>query len=96
MRGQLSSRNDLPAVKAILLVDWDPIGVRDEPAARDEYDTYAVEILDLLAAGVSQSALVGYLVDIEANRMGLIPDSSRAEVVAAHLTALGGDSSQQE
>lgn len=76
------------------MFDRDPIGVRDEPAAQDEYDAYAHAILDQLRAGVSHAALVDYLVDVEANRMGLMPDRGRAEDVATRLTALVDDRGQ--
>ena len=40
---------------------WDPIGVRDEPMAADEYDEYATQVFGLLARGASDDQVVGYL-----------------------------------
>ncbi len=38
------------SIRQVLLHDWDPIGVADEPAAQDEYDAYVGGVYRLLAS----------------------------------------------
>jgi hypothetical protein len=75
-------------VRAILLTEWDPIGIVDEPKAQDEYDTYTGPVLKLVLAGVSVNALADYLVGIERDRMELVGDRARATRAARHLVSL--------
>ncbi len=56
---------------AILLSDWDPIGVRNIPDARDEYDRYVGELLSMLKSGATAGELTTYLRTVESDRMGL-------------------------
>ena len=42
--------------RQVLLADWDPIGIRDVPQARDEYDGYAATIVRMLAGGASRQS----------------------------------------
>jgi hypothetical protein len=74
--------------KTLLLSEWDPISVGDEPAAKDEYDAYAAIVVDMIDAGRSEADIADYLVSIEADAMGLEADRRRAEAVAAKLMAL--------
>lgn len=62
-------RNQL--VGMVLLRDWDPIGVCDEPGAQDEYDSYVGPIVELLLAGAGVGDLVDHLGEIQRGRMGL-------------------------
>jgi hypothetical protein len=73
------------AVRDVLLREWDPIDIRDQEAARDEYDTYARRLHTLLASGSSASVIETYLIETEADRMGLAPDRERARRVAEIL-----------
>lgn len=38
------------SIRALLLGEWDPIGINDVPEARDEYDAYVRGVHKLLAA----------------------------------------------
>jgi len=64
-------------MRHVLLDTWDPIGIRDEPNAQDEYDGYIGKLYDLLAGGAPDSELVDYLFWAAHEHMGL--DSSRRE-----------------
>jgi hypothetical protein len=44
-------------VNEVLHYIWDPIGVRGEPRARDEYDSYAPEVYSLLQSGAPSNRL---------------------------------------
>ncbi|QNI36772.1 hypothetical protein [Edaphobacter albus] len=59
-------------VRRILMDQWDPIGVKDEPNAADEYDSYLGDILLLLKGNASVEEIANYLKGIETDRMGLI------------------------
>lgn len=72
-------------IRHILLRSWDPVGVVDEPAAQDEYDSYVPAILGLVLAHATVSAIADLLISIEANQMGLNADPRRAASVAAAL-----------
>jgi hypothetical protein len=76
------------AVRLILMRDWDPIGIGDEPAAQDEYDGYVVPLLHLLQDDASPSALAERLLRIETVEMGLPGDRERALRVAQKLREL--------
>jgi len=61
------------AIRAVLLREWDPIGVRDVPEAQDEYDGYVGGVYRLLASGAAAPELAEHLARIERDSMGLSP-----------------------
>ncbi|SRR5713101_1547601 len=65
------------AIGQILLREWDPIGVRDEPHAQDEYDDYIGGVYRLLASGATPHALAEHLADVESELMGFDQPSQR-------------------
>ena len=69
-----NSRRIRVAIRHVFLDVWDPIGIRDEPLAQDEYDGYLGRAFELLMANATDAELTEYLNWI-INRMGL--DSSR-------------------
>lgn len=77
----------LEAVRRILWLDWDPIGLNDHQDALDEYDSYAPAIVSLLSRGCCASDLDLHLSRIETDSMGLsqVPTAPRANVVAKLL-----------
>ncbi len=64
---------------------WDPIGINDEPACWDEYDSYIGGVLKLLVENGSDKDLAEYLRRIARERMGLAPDE---DAIADTLKAL--------
>jgi hypothetical protein len=56
-------------IRAILNVDWDPIGVAD--VVDDEYDMYIGQIYALLATHPAEQTIADHLLRIELERMGL-------------------------
>ena len=64
-------RRAFPEIRRVLLEAWDPIGVRDEPHAQDEYDSYAGAVYRLLSEHAPDKAIVEYLYRVETERMGL-------------------------
>jgi hypothetical protein len=58
-------------IRRVLLEVWDPIGIRDEPNAQDEYDSYIGHIYRLLARRASEIEISDYLYGVETDQMGL-------------------------
>jgi len=78
-----NSRRIRIEIRRVFMEVWDPIGVRDEPNAWNEYDGYLGNALELLMSHASDQEWKEYLDWITA-RMGI--DSSRhshAEVIYA-------------
>jgi hypothetical protein len=75
--------DDLSRVEE-LLREWDPIGVIhvEVPQSWDEYDSYAPEVLRMLANGCNAEMLAAHLEDCRTRRMGLHEDPG-ADLAAA-------------
>jgi hypothetical protein len=50
---------------------WDPIGISDDPQARDEYYAYLPVVFGLLKANAGAEAIAEHLQRIRTERMGL-------------------------
>jgi hypothetical protein len=91
-----TSREVRSKIRAVLLAEWDPIGINNVPEAADEYDSYIGGLYDLLAQGASEESIRAYLRQIEiaqmemVNALGepLLPDANRNSA-SASLTRLG-------
>jgi hypothetical protein len=57
-------------IRTVLMTHWDPIGVKDEPMAADEYDGYIGAIYGLLTSTATANAISDHLREIEIKRMG--------------------------
>lgn len=71
------SRRIRVAIRHVLLEKWDPIGVKNEPFAQDEYDAYVGEIYELLVTKAPDSKIAEYLWGVAREDMGLGPESSK-------------------
>ena len=58
-------------IRHVLLATWDPIGVKDEPNAQDEYDGYIGRLYELLTSNASDAELTEYLYWAVHDHMGL-------------------------
>jgi hypothetical protein len=56
-------------LRRVLMRTWDPIGVRGEPLARDEYDRYVPWIAEHLRSGADANSIADLLGHIERDRM---------------------------
>ncbi len=72
-------------VDEVLHYIWDPIGICDEPHARDEYRTYLPRVFSMLKSSKDSKAISDYLVEIAHEEMGLTPTHKKAERVAEIL-----------
>ena len=50
--------------------EWDPIGVKDQPMAADEYDSYIGGVYELLKNRAAAKVISDHLREIEIKRMG--------------------------
>ena len=65
------ARDIVNSIRQVLLTDWDPIGVLDEPTVQDEYDSYIGGVYRLLFNAVSAQSIAAHLAKIESEQMGL-------------------------
>ncbi len=71
---------ELEELKGLLLNDWDPIGVAGIPEAVDEYDSYALHLHGMLAAGTTAEAVAEYLNWVVTARMELTGNLAHDEI----------------
>jgi len=81
----------LSEVKRVLLMDWDPIGIKNIPDAMTEYDGYAPGIYQLLGESRSVEEIYAHLRWIVVDRMGLDDNEVHTMAVARLLVSLPRD-----
>ena len=79
------------SIRAILLKEWDPVGVADVPQAQDEYDSYVGQIYAMLIRHEARHALVDHLWQVETVHMGLAGNRRHTEAIADRLLRLRDD-----
>jgi len=72
-------------INEVLHYIWDPIGVRGEPWARDEYDSYVPAVYSLLQDGASADQIAAHLDRIATDRTGLNSNMKHALLTAQNL-----------
>jgi hypothetical protein len=83
-------RHGAAELRAILMAEWDPIGVRGVPEAADEYDSYLGQLGSRLRADAPADDIAAFLTEVEEVHMGLglSPTArSRNEALAGRLKA---------
>jgi hypothetical protein len=73
------------AIHAILLHEWDPIGVGDSPEAHDEYDSYIPTVYSILIHHLDRGQLFDYLWQVETQHMGLRGSRQRTNSIVDRL-----------
>lgn len=76
------------AVNTILLNNWDPIAINDEPNAQDEYISYAAQIAGMLYRGTTEEDLTKYLEYVVVELMGLKSIESESRAIAKMILKL--------
>ena len=74
------------AVRQVLLLDWDPIGIKDEAEAQDEYDTYVDRVCAMLMHREGPEAIASYLWWAESEDMGMLGNRQHTDTIAHRLT----------
>jgi len=72
-------------VDEVLYYVWDPIGVANNPAARDEYQGYLTKVFTMLQEGKNASLIAAYLDDVVTDSMGVEANPEHSERVAVLL-----------
>lgn len=76
-------------IRSILLHDWDPLGVAENPNLADEYDSYIGGIYRLLYGHASIEEVAHHLHEIVIGSIGLSSDRAENHLdVARKLCAL--------
>ena len=76
-------------IRQILLYEWDPIGVKEIPEARDEYDSYVSGVYRLLTSNISAQQIAEHLAKVESEQMGLNPQPMQHLLqIANHLLSI--------
>ncbi len=60
-------------IRQVLVKIWDPIGIKDEPRAQDEYDSYIGGVFHLLVKHGSDKEIEDYLWKIVEDRIHVHP-----------------------
>jgi hypothetical protein len=71
-------------VDEVLHYIWDPIGVSDAPAARDEYHSYLPHVFSLLKTNADAEHIATYLFEVSTRQMGL-PGNRTKDLQVAEL-----------
>ena len=71
MIDKYESRRIRVDIRHVLMSVWDPIGIKDERNAQDEYDGYLGGVYQLLVSGASDEQIADHLWRIVTERMGL-------------------------
>ncbi len=77
------------AVRRVLIEQWDPIGVGEVEEARDEYDSYAPDLIRMINRQAPANEIFEYLWHVETEHMGLPGDRDHALAIARRLIDLG-------
>ena len=72
-------------IRRVLMERWDPIGISDQVACADEYDSYIGGALKLLFENGSDKDLAEYFRQIAREKMELTPDE---DAIASTVKAL--------
>jgi hypothetical protein len=72
-------------VDEVLYYIWDPIGVSDQPCAREEYGSYVPYVLQLVEHSDDADLISADLANIVRANMGLSPDTAQCDRAANML-----------
>jgi hypothetical protein len=85
MIAKYESRRIRVEIRHVLVDIWDPIGVKGEPNAQNEYDGYLGGVYGLLVGDASDEQIEAHLRQIVTERMGL---SAQKDATTATVKAL--------
>lgn len=71
-----------------MLKNWDPIGIKDEPRAQDEYDMYIGGVFSLLVNNASDEEINSYLWKIVEERIEVHPPRGATEETVKALRTI--------
>jgi hypothetical protein len=80
--------SELDALKRLLLLEWDPLGLSDCDGAECHYDPYASRVLEMLAKGAEADAVASYLHSVVTTELSLTGDIACDRAIAAKALAI--------
>jgi len=78
-------KSTIEFIHKTLLEEWDPIGVRNIPEARDEYSQYVSDVYHIAKNHDTSTPLFDYLWNIETEYMGLKGNMKVTTLVAEKI-----------
>jgi hypothetical protein len=72
-------------IESVLLNQWDPIGVKNNPHAKAEYNQYALRVLGMIQSRKTESEVFNYLISVVKNDLELQPNEARTRDVVRRL-----------
>ena len=80
----------ISAIRSVLINDWDPVGIGDNPNLSDEYDSYIGSIINILKQRLPVETIVAFLEKVETTEMGIDNvDITHLHDVATKLKSIG-------
>ena len=67
----MKDRKLISDIRSVLINDWDPVGIGDNPNLSDEYDGYIGSIINILKQKLSIEVIITFLEKIETTEMGI-------------------------
>jgi len=74
-------------IDEVLHYVWDPIGISDEPWARDEYESRVPQVFSLVVNQATAQDIVDHLMEVVREDMGITSNKGRTMDVAELLLA---------
>jgi hypothetical protein len=83
------NKNDIQRIhdeiQQVLVGVWDPIGIKDEPRAQGEYDSYIGGVFNLLTNHSSEKEIGDYLWKVIEERIHIHPQNGATQKAANAL-----------
>lgn len=76
-------------IRAVLLREWDPLGIKAFKDAQETYDGYADELADLLLGDATKEEVADYLWDLETQTLRKHGDKATADRVVEQIMKIG-------
>lgn len=82
-------------LRELLMREWDPIHVDDDPTPDDEYDTYLGRTARRLRDGASPNEIAAYLSSVREEQMGMPENADTDMRVATEVVSWYEDSTRR-
>jgi len=80
----MGTKPTIDDIRSILLRDWDPLGVGNNPKLSDEYDSCIPVIYRMIQGGTTAQEIQQYLIAVD-EKWGGSPNIEGAKLAAARL-----------
>jgi hypothetical protein len=84
MKDKVQQQKIINSIQTILLQNWDPIDIGDNPNLKDEYDGYIGKIINILLGSPSVEEIIDLFRKIEKD-MGVYSDTKTLYSLALRL-----------